>query len=56
MTADNLHITILVCYSLLELWMGLNKLKANSIPELIWDVLALICKIILSRLRPRWPL
>lgn len=38
MTDNQVHCLAIFCYSMLECYMGKNKLIANSIPELVWMI------------------
>ncbi len=44
MTEHHAYLLGVFCYSLFECYMGKNKLKANSVPELIWNILVAIYK------------
>lgn len=41
---NQVHMIALFCYSMLECYMGKNKLVSNSVPELIWTILKMIYK------------
>jgi hypothetical protein len=43
-TTNQAHLLGAFCYSMLECYMGKNKLKSNSIPELIWNTIVTIYK------------